>query len=335
MIAGDVARHPVAPLVSVVVPIFEAGAGVEQMLAQLLALTYPNTEFIFVDDASGDDTGERLSAGARLDSRMTVYSLPENAGPGPARNLGLSHAVGEYVWFADWDDRWSPEILDRFVELAETTNADVVVSPSHSMKNGVVTTEFSDGRPLRGEFGAISAFDLFLTGEISGTLWNKLFRREILGVEPFPAMRIGEDFAGLLRILTGDIRITATPEVYYTHVLRAGSLSSMPDASLQNRAIVVEQMRAAAAGIPSPRRRHRQRLMLGFEYSSWYLPRIGAALRSPTRERAMAELQTVRSEMRVSDMLRIIRSRPLIAARCLAVKMLPARLLARFAPRDI
>ncbi len=73
-------------------------------LDSVLGQAPAGTEVIAVDDASPDACGQILEARAAADARLRVIHLPASAGPGNARNVGLKHATGDYVWFADADD---------------------------------------------------------------------------------------------------------------------------------------------------------------------------------------------------------------------------------------
>ncbi|MGH6968140.1 MAG: glycosyltransferase family 2 protein [Stellaceae bacterium] len=108
---------PSRPLVSVVMPMFNAALTVRRALASVCAQTYPEWEAICVDDASTDDT---VAVGAAFDDpRIRVIRLDHNGGPGRARNLGIAAAKGELVAFLDVDDEWLPDKLARQVALFE------------------------------------------------------------------------------------------------------------------------------------------------------------------------------------------------------------------------
>ena len=93
------------PLVSVVIPMFEATAFIEDALASVAAQDHPAVEVIAVDDGSTDDSAARARAVARrLGLRLEVLHQP-NQGPAVARNLALTRARGDYVTFLDADDR--------------------------------------------------------------------------------------------------------------------------------------------------------------------------------------------------------------------------------------
>jgi hypothetical protein len=105
----------VAPLVSVIVPCYNASTLVGDALASILAQAWTEFEVIVVDDGSEDSEAlERLLAphGSRF-----RYLRQPNSGPSAARNLGIREARGELVAFLDSDDLWEPEFLAAQVEV--------------------------------------------------------------------------------------------------------------------------------------------------------------------------------------------------------------------------
>ena len=106
---------PGRPLVSIVVPVFNAALTIDRALRSIEAQSYPNWEAVFVDDASEDGGAQRIESAAARDRRFRLIRLDLNAGPAQARNLGISAAKGELVAFLDADDEWLPEKLERQV----------------------------------------------------------------------------------------------------------------------------------------------------------------------------------------------------------------------------
>jgi teichuronic acid biosynthesis glycosyltransferase TuaG len=132
-------------LVSIIVPVYNAAPYIEKTIEMVCEQTWPNWEMVLVDDASTDDTAERIErmigapeplivgdypgeegdspqsyedirGGSGLHSQIRLYRCMKNAGPAHARNLGVRKARGRYIAFLDADDVWKPEKLEK--ELA-------------------------------------------------------------------------------------------------------------------------------------------------------------------------------------------------------------------------
>lgn len=95
--------YPV-PLLSFVVPAYRVEAHLPECLDSLLSQAGPDVEVVAVDDGSPERCGEIIEQYARRDHRVRPVRLPENTGLGHARNAGIEHAVGHYLWFVDSDD---------------------------------------------------------------------------------------------------------------------------------------------------------------------------------------------------------------------------------------
>lgn len=103
------------PLISVIMPCFNAAPYVEEAVRSVLDQTYPGVELIVVDDGSTDKSPEivaRLSG--EYAGRLTQVAQ-DNAGPYAARNHGLRLAKGEFVAFLDADDWWSRDCLEKLL----------------------------------------------------------------------------------------------------------------------------------------------------------------------------------------------------------------------------
>ena len=96
------------PKVSVVIPVYNAERYLEECLNSVLASTLDDIEVICVDDCSPDRCPQMLDEYAERDQRIQVVHLSGNGGPGNARNIGLSRACGQYVYFLDADDMIVP-----------------------------------------------------------------------------------------------------------------------------------------------------------------------------------------------------------------------------------
>ncbi|WP_072021728.1 glycosyltransferase [Pantoea stewartii] len=111
------------PLLSVITPMFNAGAMFETFIQSLLAQTLTSIEIIIVDDGSTDGSGERADDWAKKHPCITVIHQ-SNGGVSRARNTGLAIARGKYVTFPDADDTMKPDMYLTLVNMAEADNLD-------------------------------------------------------------------------------------------------------------------------------------------------------------------------------------------------------------------
>ncbi len=182
---------PVLPLVSIVVPVFNAALTIERCLRSIEAQSYPNWEAIFIDDASTDDGAERVAA--QNHPRIRLIRLPVNCGPSQARNLGIAAAKGELVAFLDADDEWLPEKLARQVAVfAADPRLALVICDL-----GVTTVAGGEGRSVYDRQAPVSGTEAWKTLLASSFIATSavLTRRDLLErVGGFaPDLAIGED----------------------------------------------------------------------------------------------------------------------------------------------
>jgi glycosyltransferase involved in cell wall biosynthesis len=112
-----------SPLVSVLVPAYNAEPWLAETLTSVLGQTYPHLEITVVDDGSSDGT---LAVARSFEERGVRVVPQENAGACAARNRALQGAAGDYVQYLDADDLLSPEKIERQVELLEGAPAGCV-----------------------------------------------------------------------------------------------------------------------------------------------------------------------------------------------------------------
>ncbi len=110
---GD-AFYSTQPLVSVVIPAFNASAYIERTLRSAVRQTYTALEIIVVNDGSTDDTAQLVEQIAMTDSRIRLLSTP-NRGVAAARNTGIEASSGRFVAFLDADDLWHPTKIEKQV----------------------------------------------------------------------------------------------------------------------------------------------------------------------------------------------------------------------------
>jgi glycosyltransferase involved in cell wall biosynthesis len=115
--------------ISAIVPVYNPGGNIDECIESLLGQSLPSDEYevIFVDDGSTDETPARLDALAAAHPNVRVEHIAPSGWPGKPRNVGISMARGEFVYFVDNDDWVGAEALERLYEMARTEDADVLV----------------------------------------------------------------------------------------------------------------------------------------------------------------------------------------------------------------
>ena len=113
------------PLISVVIPAYNAEQFLDETLESVLSQTYENWECIIVNDGSTDNTEEIAKKWCEKDTRFR-YFYKENSGTSDTRNLGIKKARGEYIAFLDADDLYMPNFLDVCLENLVEKDVDLV-----------------------------------------------------------------------------------------------------------------------------------------------------------------------------------------------------------------
>ena len=114
-----------SPLVSVIMPAYNAAPFIEKAIASVLDQSISDWELFVIDDGSRDSTREIVGAMAQKDPRIRFLCNEENMGVAKTRNRGIGLAKGAYIAFLDSDDIWHPEKLERQLKKMEQYGAGI------------------------------------------------------------------------------------------------------------------------------------------------------------------------------------------------------------------
>jgi teichuronic acid biosynthesis glycosyltransferase TuaG len=138
------------PLVSVIMPVFNASDCIEESIQSVLNQTYPNFELILVNDGSTDNSEQLIK---NFSDTRIKYFRQANGGVSKARNLGLANMKGEYFCFLDADDYFPPKSLESRISLFAAENTlnfvdGIVLRKDKNLKNTLsVYTPAFKGNP--------------------------------------------------------------------------------------------------------------------------------------------------------------------------------------------
>lgn len=219
-----------SPLVSIIVPVYNAEKYLKKCLDSLSGQMYPNIEILCVNDGSTDRSMDILQDYSRLDSRIHLINK-ENAGVSQARNDALKIASGNYIMFVDADDWIDAETCDRVMCCALEEQADIVMwsycseTGSRSSRKEIFPEKriFIDSEvkmKLHRRFLGVLNEEL-AHPELADALcpvWGKLYRKELLdGIAFIDLREIGtyEDGFFNLEVFGKAKKVVYLPEYYY------------------------------------------------------------------------------------------------------------------------
>lgn len=129
-----------SPLVSVVVPIYNTEAYLEECVNSLINQTYQFLEILLIDDGSTDGCAVACDDFAQRDARIKVFH-EENGGLGKTRNKGISIANGKYILFLDSDDYLDINTVELLVKKSEFMQTELLLFSAQPFFDGISETE--------------------------------------------------------------------------------------------------------------------------------------------------------------------------------------------------
>lgn len=242
-----------SPKISVIIPVYNAERYLEQCLDSVINQTFKDTEIICINDGSTDGSDTILDKYMHIDSRIKVI-LQKNAGPGVARNTGLAHASGEYIFFLDSDDYLLDNALSEIYEYSLQKDLDVCIckGQNYSLRthkytaiNDCIRTKYL---PQSSVFNSTDISD-YIFQFCVGWPWDKLYRRSLLeryGIR-FPALSNSEDTYFVYLSLLYAERISVLDKILITHRVDvvnsvSSSRTSSPDAFITSLDLIRENL---------------------------------------------------------------------------------------------
>lgn len=216
-------------MISLVVPCYNVKAFIKDFTECVFVQTYTHFEVIFVDDGSVDGTAEYLEKLCAGEEKF-ILLRQKNGGPAAARNAGIAKAKGEWLVFADADDMFAPEYLEKLLDAAQ--NADIAACgvkwagencpAQKAVASGKNSTTYCENQ------------EKFLLDLLSGkkylySVWNKIYSRRVIeqaGVFD-EGIFYGEDLEFNFRCFSACSRIAYTPKkLYFYRKCRGGIVRS-------------------------------------------------------------------------------------------------------------
>lgn len=209
------------PKVSILVPIYGVEQYIERCAISLFEQSYDNIEYIFVDDATKDDSAAVLERVIdRYPNRKPAAKIihhPVNKGISAARNTAVAACTGDYLIHIDSDDYIVTQAVKHLVERATTTNADIVLFDTTILtNNGIIIRQVSYSDKT-------TYIKRLLQHTEQCSHWNKFYRSEFYkqsGILCEESIRLGDDYAVTPRLVHEAQTIAVLHEPLYFYETR-------------------------------------------------------------------------------------------------------------------
>lgn len=225
--------------VSIIVPIYNDERYITFCLEAIIHQTYENIEIILVDDASKDSSLDICRSYACCDSRIKVIHNDKNRGLSKSREIGYDHATGDWICFADHDDRMNLRALELLVGNADET-IDIVAAKYKNILSGDFEKYEFEHTKLQSisltHDEALNMLGSFGRYEVSECLWGKIYRRKLFDKteikkyeKQFPLVYF-EDVMLTSALIDKCSNMKILNQYIYIHRVDYSSVSMSPDA---------------------------------------------------------------------------------------------------------
>lgn len=167
--------------VSIIVPMYNAERYIESTIESIINQSYKALEIILVNDGSTDKTYQICSKLALQDKRIRVIDI-KNQGVSNARNIGILASNGTYLQFVDSDDYLEESMVEKMVKSMELNNVDMVICGfKHITLDKEILKKccYNNNVKCNNEEMCEEFMKLYET-TLLHSMWNKLFKREII-----------------------------------------------------------------------------------------------------------------------------------------------------------
>ncbi len=238
------------PAISIVVPVFNAERHLAECINSLLGQDCRDFEIIAVDDGSQDESNAILTRIGARDSRLRVV-VQNNLGPSVARNVGLSHATGDYVWFVDSDDVVVEGALSLILNAARIECADIVTfNATYLGDHDGHATICTKPKPSTVVTGEEWIRYVLRQKEFLHFPWLSFYRRDFLSKHEMNFLQnvVHEDIGWTTECLLHAVRVIYVDKVVYSYRRHSTSITGeRNDAAIMRRIdsyfSIVEQLR--------------------------------------------------------------------------------------------
>lgn len=213
------------PFFSIIVPVYNVEDYLDKCIDSIVTQSISDFELLLIDNGSTDASKNICMSRAKLDSRIKVYSQRKK-GPAATKNLGLKHAIGDYVVFVDSDDYIVDDMLAVVLKAIKANDKpDVVYFNYYNLFGNKLSIHHLAQYPLMMTISQAYQSQFMVDG-YRGFVCNKVFKSEIIQRIQFNEdLFYLEDSVFVAEMLNNEPRIITLQDPLYVYRYRKTSIS--------------------------------------------------------------------------------------------------------------
>ena len=207
------------PLLTVVIPVYNVEKYLKRCIESILIQEWKNYDILLVDDGSTDNSPQICDGYAKAYDFISVIHK-KNGGLSAARNTGISHAEGEYVYFPDSDDWIEPDTFIALAEVVESQKFDII-SFNREFVKGEEDAIVSDSLVTQVFEGKDAFVQMLRHSYITGFANDKIYRKSLFTDNDiqFPIGKYYEDLGTNYKLFLSAKKVYATNQKYYHYLI--------------------------------------------------------------------------------------------------------------------
>ena len=207
------------PLLTVVIPVYNVEKYLKRCVESVLVQEWHNYDILLVDDGSTDSSSQICDDYVKAYDFISVIHK-ENGGLSEARNTGISHAKGDYVYFPDSDDWLEPQTFKELAEVLESREFDII-SFNREFVKGEEDVIVSDSVVTQVFEGKDAFVQMLKHSYITGFANDKIYKKSLFidNNISFPKGKYYEDLGTNYKLFLSAKNVFATNQKYYHYLI--------------------------------------------------------------------------------------------------------------------
>lgn len=219
-----------SPLVSIIIPVYNAGESISKSLNSILNQTYAHIEVVIINDCSTDNTLEVIERFrgffTQKNNRFVLLDHSKNKGVAAARNTGISNATGDYIYYVDADDFITNDCIEELVYVSNNGIIDII-GCNWFLKLNNNSREMKQPKVSNG----IQAIEYMAKGRMKWNLWLFMVKRSLYienNIRFIDGLNMGEDMMVMFKLFSfaNSVQFVNKPIYYYDKSSNQNSLTN-------------------------------------------------------------------------------------------------------------